>query len=549
MSSPYTPRGLIVAGASVSALVGVGCGSAPTVDMCDELADAPESPPAEVDGGLIYEIYLRSFQDSDGDGIGDLQGLMWRLPYLQALGVETLWLMPVFPSPGPTGYDVESFEVVRADYGSTRQLAALVQQAEGLGMRVMLDVPINHTAVTHPWFIAAAEDPSSPLRDRYLFSDHQWDDLRWHDGPAGDWYYYGYFGEGFPDLDWSQPPLPQALAAAMQDWLDLGIGGFRLDAVRQLVEADGDISDTVLGHCALAWLDATLSQDQDPLLLGEAWAWEVETVLPYLGSDARPQSDLVSAVPRVHAIGQAFLAADRADLVALLQAEQAAGAEHRMATYVSSHDIPRFRTRIKKDEVRRSWLVLLFTLPGSPVLYYGDELDLRDSARSSGQDYAWRAPMAWTADPWGGFTTGTPWMAPTQDYIDGTNVFDQDQDPDSTLSLVRALSLLRQDSDALRSGELELLDVGDPAVLAFTRTVADQAVLVVLNLGEEELRPALPGAGGPSWFDLVDGAPALDVEVEGVALAPLGYRVLATEELADQRVPGPLPTTPPAGER
>lgn len=523
-------------------LGGAGCTSdeAP-FDACMALDQAPASPAATVDGGVIYEVYVRSFQDSDGDGVGDLAGLRGRLDYLEWLGVRTAWLMPVHPSPGPAGYDVEDFATVRDDYGDDAELDALVEEAAARGIRVVLDEPINHTARSHPWFQAALAGDDAGSRARYLFSHRQWDEHRWHAGGEDAWY-YGYFGQDFPDLDWTDADVVHDMADMMGGWLDRGVGGFRLDAVRQLVEDDGTISDTEAGHCTLGWLLAELSQDTDPLLIAEAWSEGLELTADYLGTPERPQADLVTSVARLTNIDLAFQRGDRRVLTELLLREAELGVEHRMASVIGTHDLSRFRSRVPDPSMRRAWMVLHLTLPGSPVLYYGEEIDLRDSVESTGQDQPWRAPMAWNAEAWGGFTTGTPWMEPAEEYTQGVNVIDAWDQPDSMLRLVRALIDLRRATPALTDAPLQLIDVEAPSVLAFERVLDQDAVLVVVNLDDQDLRGQdMPRFTERAWFDLGTG---LEVRNAQLDLPAYGYRVLASEGLAHLEVPGPLWSEP-----
>lgn len=507
-------------------------------DACAELNRAPPSPPPEGGGGIIYEVYVRSFQDSDGDGIGDLPGLTGRLSYLQWLGVETLWLMPVHDARGPAGYDVRDYRSVHVDYGSHDDLRSLFEQAAARGIQVILDAPINHTGLGHPWFTEALADPRSEQRARYQFSHRRWDDQRWFSAGQDDWY-YGYFGRGFPDLDWSNPDVVHDMADMLQGWLDEGAAGFRLDAVRQLVEDDQSISDTAAGHCTLGWLLAELSQDQDPLIVAEAWAEDVDLTVAYLGRERRPQADLVTSVSRLLTIQGAFDRGDADILAELVRSEAALEAEQRISSVIGTHDLRRFRSRVPDPALRRAWMVLHLTLPGAPVLYYGEELDLRDSKESTGQDHPWRAPMAWSADAWGGFTTGTPWMEPSSEYLDGVNVADAAQDSDSMLRLVHGLIQLRRGTEALRQGPLELLETTQPPLFAFERTWGDDAVLVAVNLSGRDLgEDTLPRLSERAWFDLSSGLPAPDQA--RLDLPPYGYRVLVTEGLAGHSVPGPV---------
>jgi len=528
-----------VATLALSLLMLVGCSVQPApVDMCAEIAELPARQRRPPPDGLMAEVYVRSWQDTDGDGIGDLDGVVAHLPHLDALGARTLWLMPVFPSPSPAGYDPVALDSVRPDYGDDEALRRLFDEAAAHGIDVVLDAPVNHTSVDHPWFSTAEADPGSLEAGAYLFSDRQWDELRWFSAGDDRWY-YAYFGASMPDLDWTSPLVANAVPAELVRWLDEGAAGLRLDAVRQLVEDDGEISDTDVGHCTLAWLYDRVGGDRG-LVFSEAWSQDLDEILPYLGTDDRPEADLLLGVPRRQAIADAFEQADRAPLVAELLAESDAGVLDRIAPSMGSHDLPRLADLYPDAALRRAWMILHLTLPGVPVLYYGDELDLY-SADIQEQDYPWRAPMPWTSDAWGGFTTGTPWMAPAEGYAEGFNVADQRQDPWSMLSLVLALADLRRVSGALDRGELVLHDAHDRAVVAFERRADDDELLVLVNLGGRAIDElALPDLDRAEWFDLTDGV-VRDYLVGDVGLPPLGYRVLSARPLGDVSVPGPVP--------
>lgn len=514
----------------------------PALDMCVELDALTPVSRRDPPGGLVYELYVRSFQDTDGDGIGDIAGVRARLPYLQSIGVTTIWLMPVFPSPGPTGYDVETLDQVRADYGGEGQLWELVDIAAERGIDIVLDAPINHTAVTHPWFQTAVADDSSVERHAYLFSHEQWDELRWFPAEDGSWY-YAYFGADFPDLDWSSALVSSTVERQLGRWLDEGVAGLRLDAVRQLVEDDGNISDTETGHCTLAWIYNKLGSDRG-LTLSEAWSDDLDVVLPYLGSDDAPEADVLLGVPRHAATGDAFQAIDATLLTEQLQAEADAGVLFRLGNYVGNHDIMRFRDRFPEARLRRAWMVSLLTLPGVPVLYYGDEIDLRGADHDQQQDLPWRNPMAWTPEIWGGFTTGTPWMEPVSDYIDGGNVQDQLQDPYSLLRLVQGLADLRAATSALDTGELVVHDSGMRGVLAYERRALDDDVslLVLINLGTQPVDTlTLRSLGEVAWYELTADNAERHYYRTDVGLQPLGYRVLASQPVEGLTVPPPPP--------
>lgn len=527
--------------AFAAALSGCAAGSPEIADWCAVPQVGGPAPVTEHEGGIIYEIYVRSFLDTDGDGVGDLQGVIEKLDYLDSVGASTLWLMPVFESPSVAGYNPADFDAIEADYGTRADFDALVEAARARGMRVILDVAINHTADTHPWFERALDDPEAGFR--YLLSEHQWDELRWF--PTGDGrYYYAFFGADHPDLNWTQPAVAGELRDALTTWLDAGVGGYRVDAVVQLIEEDGDVANTDGSHCAMAWLFAELkASDPGALVLSEAWHKAVAGNLAWLGTEDAPEADLVIDVPRRYATIDAFGAEDASGLAQVIDQHLSRGATSRVASYLSSHDLPRLPTVLSDAAARRAWMVFHLLGYGQPMLYYGDELDLPDSDEGAEHDYAQRGPMPWDDTYNAGFTPGVPWYPVDQRYLDGLNVEAQGEDPDSMLSLVRALVALRQASVAVRVGETSRLDTGAASVLALLQRSEDEAVLVLVNVSSQpvsSLSLRLPAELGP-WVDLTGGA--LSQGTDGVtveALGGRGYRVIATEGLAGYPIPAPL---------
>ncbi len=486
--------------------------------------DSGESTPgeADVEGGLLYEVYVRSFQDSDGDGIGDLAGLEARLPYLEELGVTVLWLMPVFPSPSVAGYGVTDYLSVQPAYGDTAALDSLTTAAAAVGIRIILDVPLNHSSIAHPAFADAQADRDSPWRDRYVFADTRYDTERWFASDAGD-YYYAYFGSQQPDFDWTTDATHDDFAEVIQTWQDRGVAGWRVDAVRQLVEEDGVISDSPGCHEVMAWFVAEAERDHESLVIAEAfYSDDVAGLLSYLGPDTAREADLVLDTTRANVAVTALAEGDPAPLRALIDTEIAAGAERRVVSFYASHDTDRLPVRVSSATKRRTLEVLNFTLPGLPMLYYGEELDMPNGDPQFLQDEPQRTPMQWDDSLNAGFTTGTTWfnLAPGWET---TNVAAARADPDSVYTLILGLQTLRKRSSALRAGALTWVDTGDPAVLAWTVTDATSEVTIAANFSTVSLD--LP---------VVDGC----LLTPDPDLPATGYAIWGSAELCDLTIPG-----------
>ena len=477
-----------------------------------------------VHAGLTYEIYVRSFQDSDGDGIGDLLGVASRLDHLCSLGVETIWLMPLFPSVGPAGYDTLDYDTVRADYGTEEDLDTLVDAAHARGMRVLVDLPLNHVARTHPWFTAAEADPAAPERELFVFADTQWDTVRWFPADGGG-FYYAFFGDTLPDLNWKHDVTRERMLPVFDAWLDQA-DGYRLDAVIPLVETlDQGIAGTDETHALLAELRARAeSLNPDVYLLAEASDLTVAGNTSYLGDAGAPEAHAVIDFPRRAALLAAVASGDPSPLLDLVEAQDAAGALGRTAPYLQSHDLARLASTEPDEQVRRLLQVIELTLPGDAILYYGEELDLPDTTTATGQDYAQRGPMLWDSSWNAGFSDGSAWMPPDPRYLDGDNVEDQSSDPRSMLSLVRGLACVRH---ALGDADWAPLSTDAPSVLAYQRSTREGRVVVVANVSAEEVDVQVDVDGG--FRDLGGRGGWYAHEEPGLTLEPYGYRVYADE--------------------
>jgi alpha-glucosidase len=444
---------------------------------------------------VIYQIYPRSFQDSDGDGIGDLPGVTGRLGHLEWLGVDAIWLSPIYPSPlADMGYDVSDHTAVAAELGTLADFDALVEAAHRRGIRVLLDLIPSHTSIEHPWF---REHP-----DWYVWSDdgppNNW--IASFGGPAwsrdersGRWYLHSFYPEQ-PDLNWRVPAVREAFAEVVRFWLDRGVDGFRVDAVDRLLKDPGLRDDpparepfglplpaeyATLEHrhstnapdIGLA-LSALREAAGEALLIGEVYL-PSERLAPYL-----EHFELVFSFEFLHA---PFEAARIREVVATGVALE------RVAWVASNHDFGRLASRVAPRPEALAAMLLL-TLPGGAFLYQGDEIGLVNGPGSeipidrAGRD-PYRHPMQWSPDPLGGFTEGTPWL-PLVDPA-SRNVADQHRATGSLLDLHRRLIALRRDLDPA----FEMLD-GGKDVIAYRRGRR----VVALNFSAQAR--ALPVRGG-----------------------------------------------------
>ena len=437
--------------------------------------------PAWTRGAVCYEVFVRSFYDSNGDGIGDLNGLIEKLDYIAKLGASCIWLMPVAASPSYHGYDVSDYYRVEPAYGTNDDFKRLVAAAHRRAIVVLVDMVLNHSSSAHPYFQAALHDTASPYRTWYRFAPQPlgkgpWGGEAWHRSPVRDEYYYGVFWSGMPDLNYQTPAVREEANKIATFWLrEMGVDGFRLDAVPYVVEEGTCLAGCPGTHAFLREYAAHLrSVKPDVYTVGEVWA-NIATMLPYYPDQltsyfAFELSDsLLSAVRTGSATGL---------LTGFLRLQDTLPA-YRWSPFLTNHDQTRALTALGGDVARaRVAATLLLTLPGLPFVYYGEELGMTGDK----PDERLRTPMQWSPRSGVGFTTGKPWEAPQGDSL-RTNVAAQDRDPKSLLNLYRQLIHLRRQNDALAAGELVPLSTTSPQVAAYLRRTSRHVVLVVVNLG------------------------------------------------------------------
>lgn len=435
-----------------------------------------------------YEIFVRSFYDSNGDGIGDLNGVIEKLDYLNDgdpattddLGITGIWLMPITVSPSYHGYDVIDYFEVDASYGTNDDFKRLMEEAHARGIHVIVDLVMNHTSSQHPWFVESKE-PASDKRDWYIWADENpgyrgpEGQTVWHNGGGNSGYYYGVFWDGMPDLNYENPDVTAAMFAAAQFWLtDMGVDGFRLDAIKHIIEEGQGQQNTRSTH---NWLQAFhtfyKSVNPDALTVGEAWTG-TQQVVEYTGGE-------------VDIAFQFFLAEDilnsaDAGLAPLftktMQEVYDSFPPNQYATFIANHDQNRAMSQLDGDEAKAKLAAsILLTNPGVPFLYYGEEIGMIGTK----PDEDIRLPMQWNSNGLKvGFTTGTAWRAPAADFP-SRSVARQTDDPDSLLSHYRALIQLRHAHEALRVGDWTMVDGGSPRLYTFLRQTANETILVIIN--------------------------------------------------------------------
>ena len=427
-----------------------------------------------------YEVFVRSFYDSNGDGIGDLRGLTQKLDYIQKLGADCVWLMPVAESPSYHGYDVTDYYKVESDYGTNDDFKMFVAAAHKRKIRVLVDLVLNHTSSEHPWFKEALQDTTAPHRNWYRWSKTQLDN-NWHKSPVRDEYYFGLFWSGMPDLNYENPEVLVEMKRVAAFWLDsMHVDGFRLDAVRHLVENGDQVSNTPGTHAVLRDFGNYVRMlAPSSYTIGEVWD-SPENILTYYPD----QLDAYFAFPVSDAIVDAVRAGKTNALVPTILEFQHAQPAWRWAPFQRNHDQTRTLTALGNDTVAaRMAATILLTLPGVPFVYYGEEIGMTGDK----PDERLRTPMQWTGSS-AGFTSGKAWEAGQADSLT-TNVATQDRSKGSLLNLYRRLIHLRAQSPALKSGDLLPVETGRDAVLAYIRADAKTPVLVIANLGTEAEEP------------------------------------------------------------
>ncbi|MCX6030718.1 MAG: maltose alpha-D-glucosyltransferase [Chloroflexi bacterium] len=539
---------------------------------------------------VFYEVFVRAFADSNGDGIGDLPGLTAKLDYLQWLGVDAIWMLPIFPSPlRDDGYDVADYFAIHPDYGTLDDFRRLVDEAHRRGLRIVVELIPNHTSDRNAWF-QASRDPNHPehasYRDWYVWSDteRKYQDVRiifldtepsnWTYDPVRGAYFWHRFFHHQPDLNYDNPQVQRAMLRVIQFWVDFGVDGFRVDATPYLYEREGTSCENLPEtHAYLKRLRAFVdAYAPGTMLLSEANMWP-EDVRPYFGGDLTDPTvpgdefHMNFHFPLMPRIFMALAQADRTPIAEIMARTPSLPASCQWATFLRCHDeltlemvtpderqfmwefyAPEPRERLNMGIRRRLAPLLgddpcrvelanslLLTLTGSPVLYYGDEIGMGDNIWLDDRDGI-RTPMQWDAGPNAGFSTAAP-AALADPVIDDAiygyrqvNVAAQAADPGSLLNRLRQMIRVRKAHPAFGRGDVHLLAPANRAILAYLRITDDESILVVNNLSAtpQTVELTLTAFAGASVCDLFTGEAVAPIAetVYRLELGSYGYRWL-----------------------
>lgn len=449
--------------------------------------------------GVTYEIFIQSFCDSDGDGKGDIKGMTSKLDYIKSLGAEGIWLMPIHPSPSYHKYDVTDYYGIHPDYGTLDDFRTFVQEAHKRGIHVVIDLVLNHSSSEHHWFKEAKKDEKSPYRHYYVWT-HK-DDLQigkrvtktggdsdnrnwWHKADSSDYRYFGFFYGGMPDLNFDNASLREEVFRIGRFWLsEIGVDGFRLDAARHIFP-DNRAEDN---HWWWEYFRSEMQKvKKDVYLIGEVWA-PAEEVGPYMnGLPALFNFDLGFALTK------AVNEEKKGDLVAMHKKirdfYRTVNPQYVDATFLTNHDQNRIMSAVNGDVNKaKVAAALLFTLPGSPYIYYGEEIGMKGKK----PDPHIREPFLWDAKAKDRCRTG--WITPR--YNTDTSIAplsQQMKDKNSLFHHYKTFIALRNSSNALAYGELQMVELDKKEVAAFERIAEDESLLVVQNLSKEAMSINVP---------------------------------------------------------
>ena len=491
---------------------------------------------------VVYQIYPRSFKDSNGDGIGDLRGIIEKLDYLQTLGIGAIWLSPVYKSPNDdNGYDISDYEDIMDEFGTMADMEELIAEADKRGIKIVMDLVVNHTSDEHQWFIESRKAKENPYRSYYVWADPAEDggaptELQstflgsaWKYDETSGQYYLHLFSQKQPDLNWENEKVRREVYDMMNFWIDKGVGGFRMDVIDLIgkIPLEGITSNGPKLHEYLQEMNKETFGDKDLLTVGETWGATPEIAKLYSNPECHELSmvfqfehSLLDNEPGKEKWDLRPL--DVTELKAVLSKWQTElGEEGWNSLFWNNHDLPRIVSRWGNDKEYRvrsakAFAILLHMMKGTPYIYQGEELGLTNtpvstieelddiesinmyhdriargfsidsimtSLNAKGRDNA-RRPIPWTAEQNGGFTTGTPWLALNPNYKE-MNVEEELQNPDSVFYTYQKLIQLRKGHPIVVWGDYQLLNTSSN-VFAYYRTFGEERWLTVVNLSDFE---------------------------------------------------------------
>lgn len=505
------------------------------VSGCSKGTDTKAGESSVIGGGkgsVFYEIFVRSFQDSDGDGIGDLNGVTAKLDYLKDLGIKGIWLMPIQSSPSYHGYDVTDYYQVNRQYGTLADLQNLTKEAHKRGIAIIMDLVVNHTSSQNPWFVEAAKDKNSPFRSWYTWAEDQGrpasgqsaaGDKAWH--VINGSHYLGIFSESMPDLNFDNPAVRKEMIKVGQFWMQQGVDGFRLDAAKHIYEDFTDSKkDPQTSLRNVAWWQEFRSGLQEvkanPYLVGEIWD-SIAVIAPFLNKalDAGFNFDLAKTLissANTETAGNIAFTLDRAYSLY----EKTSGGTFSDAPFLSNHDQTRVMSALQGNvDHAKMAAALLLTMPGNPYLYYGEEIGMKGMK----PDEYLREPMLWTASGGAGQTT---WEAPSYNKEGAPNVAAQLKDPNSLLNVYKKLIQWRNEEPALQSGKISEIKSSNEHIAAYIRGEGKDGLLVIHNLSGQEQVLDLSEDDVNSGYKKVSRYTAKGWKLEGSRLTVPGYTSL-----------------------
>ena len=433
----------------------------------------------DYEGRTFYEIFVRAFNDSNGDGIGDIKGVTQKLDYLQELGIKGIWLMPVTKSTSYHGYDTEDYYLIDEDYGDIDDLKELIDEAHKRDIKVIMDLVLNHTSTEHPWFKEASQDKNSQYRDYYIWTEDMskideisdMDTKRWAKNGDKNELYNAIFWEGMPDLNMDNPKVIQETKDIAKYYLELGIDGFRLDAVKWIYEdKEKNIAFWQQFH------DYVKSVNENAVLVGEVWD-KPAAITDY----AEPLDSFFE-----FEIGKVIMDGIQNRLIASIPEKFNSWNDNYLSknenfvisNFLSNHDQSRVMNRLRETDKAKMAAAIYLTLPGTPYIYYGEEIGMRGSK----PDEKIREPFIWSSTD---KSLNTSWIEITND-INSVALDVQKDDKDSIYNFYKDIIKVKNENEALKYGKVNAIDVGNRAVLVMERTYNKDRALVIINSSSKE---------------------------------------------------------------